>query len=51
MKRTLIVAGGTAASARRLEAARTRQHGLEIRTLEQVAPRLAGGAAFLSCRL
>ena len=43
MKRTLIVAGGTAASARRMEAARTRQHGLEIRTIEQVAQRLAGG--------
>ncbi len=43
MKRTLIVAGGTAASARRLEAARKHQHGLEIRTVEQVAQRLAGG--------
>ena len=43
MKRTLIVAGGAAASARRLEAARKRQHGLEVRTIEQVAQRLAGG--------
>ncbi len=43
MKRTLIVAGGTAAAARRLEAARKGQHGLEIRTIEQVAQRLAGG--------
>ena len=43
MKRTLIIAGGTAAAARRLEAARKGQHGLEIRTIEQVAQRLAGG--------
>lgn len=43
MKRTLIVAGGAAASARRLQAARKGQHGLEIRTIEQVAQRLAGG--------
>jgi hypothetical protein len=43
MKRTLIIAGGTAASARRLEAARKGQLGLEIRTIEQVAQRLAGG--------
>jgi hypothetical protein len=43
MKRTLIVAGGAAAAARRLEAARRGEHGLEVRTIEQVAQRLAGG--------
>ncbi len=43
MKRTLIVAGGAAAAARRLEAARRGEHGLEVRTVEQVAQRLAGG--------
>lgn len=43
MKRTLIVAGGAAAAARRLEAARKGEHGLEVRTIEQVAQRLAGG--------
>ncbi len=43
MKHTLIVAGGAAAAARRLEAARKGQHGLEVRTIEQVAQRLAGG--------
>ena len=43
MKHTLIVAGGAAAASRRLEAARKHRHGLEVRTIEQVAQRLAGG--------
>ena len=43
MKRTYIVAGGAAASARRLQAARAGELGLEVRTMEQVAQRLAGG--------
>lgn len=43
MKRTIIVAGGTAAAARRLELARKGQHGTDVRTIEQVAERLAGG--------
>lgn len=43
MKRTIIVANGTAAAALRLEAARSGWHGTEIRTIEQVATRLAGG--------
>ena len=43
MKRTIIVSGGTAAAALRLEAARGRWHGVEIRSIEQVAARLAGG--------
>ena len=43
MKRTIIVAGGTAAAAMRLEAARQHWHGVEIRTIDQVAVRLAGG--------
>ena len=43
MKRTIIVAGGTAAAARRLDLARKGQHGTDVRTIEQVAERLAGG--------
>ena len=43
MKRTVIVAGGAAASARRVQAARAGELGLEVRTMEQVAERLAGG--------
>ena len=43
MRRTIIVAGGTAAAARRLELARKGQHGTDVRTIEQVAERLAGG--------
>jgi hypothetical protein len=43
MRRTIIVAGGIAAAARRLQAARAGDHGLEVRTIEQVAQRLAGG--------
>lgn len=47
MKRTVIVADATAAAALYLEAARNGRHGVEIRTMEQVAERLAGG--FLRC--
>jgi hypothetical protein len=43
MKRTIIVVGGTAGAALRLEAARHGWHGVEIRSIEQVAARLAGG--------
>ena len=43
MKRTIIVSGGTAAAALRLESARGCWHGVEIRSIEQVAARLAGG--------
>jgi hypothetical protein len=43
MKRTIVVAGGTAGAALRLEAARHGWHGVEIRSIEQVAARLAGG--------
>ncbi len=43
MKRTIIVGGGTAGAALRLEAARHGWHGVEIRSIEQVAARLAGG--------
>ena len=43
MRHTVIVAGGIAATARRLEAARAGEHGLEVRTVEQAAQRLAGG--------
>jgi hypothetical protein len=43
MKRTIIVVGGTAGAALRLDAARHGWHGVEIRSIEQVAARLAGG--------
>ena len=43
LRQTFIVAGSTAASALRLEAARGRWHGTEVRSIEQVAARLAGG--------
>lgn len=43
MRRTIIVAGGTAAAARRLDLARKGQHGTDVRTIEQAAERLAGG--------
>ena len=43
MKRTFIVQGGIAAAALRLEAARNSWHGTEIRSIDQVAARLAGG--------
>ena len=43
MKRTFIVAGGAAAATLRLEAARHGWHGAEIRSIEQLAQRLAGG--------
>jgi hypothetical protein len=43
MKHTIIVSGGTAAAALRLEAARGGWHALEVRSIEQVAARLAGG--------
>jgi hypothetical protein len=43
MKRTIIVAGRTAGAALRLKAARGAWHGVEIRSIEQVAARLAGG--------
>ena len=43
MKRTIVVEGGTAGAALRLEAARNGWHGVEIRSIEQVAARLAGG--------
>ncbi len=43
MRRTVIVSGGHAAAARRLRAARHREHGLQVLTVEQVAQRLAGG--------
>ena len=43
VKRTIIVAGGTAAAAMRLHAARQNWLGVEILTIEQVAARLAGG--------
>ena len=42
-RRTIIVAGGTAAAAMRLHAARQSWQGVDIRTIEQVASRLAGG--------
>lgn len=42
-RRTIIVAGRTAAAAMRLHAARQGWQGVEIRTIEQVAARLAGG--------
>ena len=42
-RRTIIVAGGTAAAAMRLHAARQGWQGVDIRTVEQVASRLAGG--------
>ena len=42
-RRTIIVAGGTAAAAMRLYAARHDWLGVDIRTIEQVAARLAGG--------
>lgn len=45
MKRTVIVANAAAADARRLAAARQREHGLQVMTVEQVAARLAGGFA------
>ena len=43
MKRTIIVAGGAAAAALRLETARAGAHGCEIRSIEQAAARLASG--------
>ncbi len=43
MRRTVIVSGGHAAAARRLQAARQKEHGLQVLTVEQVAQRLAGG--------
>ena len=43
MKRTIIVANGTAANALRLQLARKSEHGVDVRTIEQVGERLAGG--------
>ncbi len=43
MKRTFIVSGGVAAAELRLESARGCWHGAEVRSIEQVAARLAGG--------
>jgi RecB family exonuclease len=43
VKRTFIVSGGVAAAELRLEAARGHWNGTEIRSIEQVAARLAGG--------
>ena len=47
-RHTVIVHGRHAMRERRLAAARQRQHGLHILTLEQLAARLAGG---LTCSI
>ncbi len=43
MKQIIVVSGSAGSSARRLETARHNKHGIEVRTIEQVAVRLAGG--------
>jgi RecB family exonuclease len=42
-RRTIIVADATAAAMKRLQGAREGWHGVDIRTMDQVASRLAGG--------